>query len=209
LRILVACEESQTVTKELRALGHEAFSFDLAPCSGTHPKWKKQSYSLKDAYSRKYYMIIPHPPCTYLSHAGARWLYPKGVLNQDRLEKGMKAKELFVKLLEAPIDKIAIENPTPSKVYGLPPHNQVVQPYEFGDEAQKKTLLWTKGLPDLIPTDIVGKGDMVTYKSGKTKAKWFMDAAKAKTPKERARLRSVTFPGIAKAMALQWAGCAL
>jgi hypothetical protein len=209
LKILVACEESQTVTKELRALGHEAFSCDLEPCSGGHPEWHLQCDALKEAYSGKYEMMIAHPPCTYLSHAGARWLYPKGVLNKDRLAKGMEAKELFVKLLEAPIEKIAIENPTPSKVYGLPPHSQVVQPYEFGDEAQKKTLLWTKGLPYLVPTDIVGKGDMVTYKSGKTKAKWFMDAAKAKTPKERAKLRSKTFPGIAKAMALQWAGLAL
>lgn len=209
MKILVACEESQTVTKELRALGHEAFSCDLEPCSGGHPEWHLQCDALKEAYSGKYEMMIAHPPCTYLSHAGARWLYPKGVLNKDRLAKGMEAKELFVKLLEAPIEKIAIENPTPSKVYGLPPHSQVVQPYEFGDEAQKKTLLWTKGLPYLVPTDIVGKGDMVTYKSGKTKAKWFMDAAKAKTPKERAKLRSKTFPGIAKAMALQWAGLAL
>ena len=204
MRILVACEESQTVTKELRALGHDAFSCDLEPCSGGHPEWHIQGDAVAEAYSGKYDMMIAHPPCTFLSHAGARWLYPKGVLNQERLAKGMEAKKLFMKLFSAPIKRIAIENPLPSKVYGLPDHTQIIQPYQFGDAAQKKTLLWIKGLPDLVPTKIVSKGEMVTYKSGKTKAKWFMDAATGKSPKERARLRSVTFPGIARAMAEQW-----
>ena len=205
MKILVACEESQTITKELRKRGHEAFSCDIKLCSGGHPEWHIKGDVLEQL-NKGWDMMIAHPPCTYLSHAGARWLYPKGVLNQDRLAKGMEAKDFFIKLLNAPIPKIAIENPTPSKVYGLPEHSQVVQPYLFGDEAQKRTLLWLKGLPELTPTNIVGKGEMVTYKSGKSKAKWFMDAAKAKTPKERARLRSVTFKGIADAMAEQW-GC--
>lgn len=203
MKILVACEESQTITKELRKRGHEAFSCDIEPCSGGHPEWHIKGDVLEQL-NKGWDMMIAHPPCTYLSHAGARWLYPKGVLNQDRFAKGMEAKVFFIKLLNAPIPKIAIENPTPSKIYGLPAHSQVVQPYLFGDEAQKRTLLWLKGLPELTPTDIVGKGEMVTYKSGKRKAKWFMDAAAAKTPKERARLRSVTFKGIADAMATQW-----
>jgi hypothetical protein len=86
-------------------------------------------------------MMIAHPPCTYLSHAGARWLYPKGVLNEDRYKKGMEAKGFFMELLNAPIERIAVENPLPSKIYGLPPHTQTIQPYQFGDEAQKNFIM--------------------------------------------------------------------
>lgn len=204
MKILVACEESQTITKHLRNLGHESFSCDLIDCSGGHPEWHIKDDAIKIAYNGTWDMMIAHPPCTFLSHAGARWLYPKGVLNVERYNKGLEAKKFFIKLLNAPIDKIAIENPVPSKIYDLPVHTQIIQPYQFGDEAQKKTLLWLKNLPELIPTEIVGKGEMVTYASGKRKAKWFMDAAHAKTVEERARLRSVTFDGIAKAMSEQW-----
>jgi len=204
VKILVACEESQTITKHLRNLGHESFSCDLIDCSGGHPEWHIKDDAIKIAYNGTWDMMIAHPPCTFLSHAGARWLYPKGVLNVERYNKGLEAKKFFIKLLNAPIDKIAIENPVPSKIYDLPVHTQIIQPYQFGDEAQKKTLLWLKNLPELIPTEIVGKGEMVTYASGKRKAKWFMDAAHAKTVEERARLRSVTFDGIAKAMSEQW-----
>jgi hypothetical protein len=203
MKILVACEESQTITKKLRVLGHEAYSCDLIDCSGGHPEWHLQEDAILVANREHWDMMIAHPPCTYLSHAGARWLYPKGVLNEDRYKKGMEAKGFFMELLNAPIERIAVENPLPSKIYGLPPHTQTIQPYQFGDEAQKKTLLWLKGLPELKHTNIVGKGEMVTYKSGKTKAKWFMDAAKG-TKEERARLRSVTFDGIAEAMVNQW-----
>lgn len=206
MKILVACEESQTVCKSLRDKGHDAFSCDIQECSGGHPEWHIQDDAIKVAYdlSYKWDMMIAHPPCTYLSHAGARWLYPKGILNESRYKQGLEAKEFFLKLLNAPIERIAVENPLPSKIYELPEHSQVIQPYEYGDEAQKKTLLWLKGLPKLQPTNIVGKGEMITYKSGKTKAKWFMDAATGKTKEERARLRSITFDGIADAMATQW-----
>jgi hypothetical protein len=203
MRILIACEESQAVCIEMRKLGHEAYSCDTQECSGGHPEWHIQDDVLKHL-NDGWDMMIAHPPCTYLSHAGARWLYPKGKLNKKRYEKGMDAKKFFMELLNANILKIVIENPLPSKIYGLPKHTQIIQPYEYGHEAQKKTLLWIKGLPKLCPTSIVGRGEMVTYKSGKKKAKWFMDAAKAKTPEERAKLRSKTFPGIAKAMAEQW-----
>ena len=204
MKILVACEESQTITKKLRQLGHDAYSCDLIDCSGGKPEWHIKDDAIKIAYGEHWDMMIAHPPCTYLSHAGARWLYPKGILNESRFKQGLEAKEFFLKLLNAPIEKIAIENPLPSKIYELPEHTQIIQPYQFGDEAQKKTLLWLKELPKLQPTNIVGKGEMVTYKSGKTKAKWFMDAATGKTKEERARLRSVTFDGIADAMANQW-----
>jgi hypothetical protein len=148
--------------------------------------------------------MIAHPPCTYLSHAGARWLYPKGILNQERYEQGLEGKDFFMKLYNADIPKICVENPTPSSIFGLPKHTQVIQPYQFGDKAQKKTLLWLKNLPMLRPTNVVDKGEMVIYKSGKKKAKWFMDAAHNASKEERAKIRSKTFQGIANAMASQW-----
>jgi hypothetical protein len=203
MRILIACEESQTVTKKFREKGHEAYSCDTQPCSGGHPEWHFQQ-DVTELLKQDWDMIIAHPPCTYLSHAGARWLYPKGILNTERFGKGLEAKEFFNLFLNCKCEKVCIENPTPSAIYGLPKHSQSIQPWMFGDEAQKKTLLWLKGLPELTPTKIVCKGEMVTYKSGKKKAKWFMDAAKSSTKEERARKRSVTFNGIAEAMADQW-----
>jgi len=203
MKILIACEESQAICKAFRAKGHEAYSCDIEPCSGGHPEWHFQE-DIFGPLKLNWDMMIAHPPCTYLSHAGARWLYPKGVLNKERYKKGIEAKSFFMELLNADIPKIVIENPYPSKIYKLPQHTQIIQPYEYGHEAQKKTLLWIKGLPQLTSTLIVNRGEMVVYKSGKKKAKWFMDAAKAKTPQERARLRSKTFSGIAKAMAEQW-----
>jgi hypothetical protein len=203
MKVLVACEESQTVMKAFRALGHEAYSCDILDCSGGFPE-----YHIKDDVTKiinqDWDLIIAHPPCTYISHAGARWLYPKGVLNQERFEKGKQAAEFFNLFLNLACEKVCVENPVPSSIYGLPKHSQMIQPYFFGEPFQKKTLLWLKGLPQLVPTKIVDKGEFVTYKSGKTKSKWFMDAAKAKTPAERARLRSKTFEGIAMAMAQQW-----
>lgn len=183
---LIGCEESQVITIELRKLGIKAFSCDLKECSGGHPEWHLQcdimtaiyaqgkegtlwTQDLKPLLIDKWDIMIAHPPCTFLSHAGARWLYPKGILNEARHKQGMEAKEFFMKLLNAPIKKIAIENPVPSKIYGLPEHSQVIQPYQFGDEAQKKTLLWLKGLPKLQPTKIVGKGEMVIEYDTETK----------------------------------------
>ena len=118
-KVLIACEESQAVTKEMRALGIEAYSCDIEPCSGGHPEWHIQGDVLP-LLKEKWDMIIAFPPCTYLSNAGARFLYPKGVLNNDRLEKGLKGKEFFMKFYNASCDKIAIENPLPSSIYGLP-----------------------------------------------------------------------------------------
>lgn len=203
MKVLIACEESQTITKAFRDLGHEAYSCDLQPCSGLYPEYHLQQ-DVTPLLQQKWDLIIAHPPCTYLSHAGARWLYPNKVLNQDRYLKGLEGKKFFMQFFNANSERICIENPVPSSIYNLPPCDQIIQPWQFGDEAQKKTLLWLKGLPKLIPTKIVGKGEMITYKSGKKKAKWFMDAAKASTSQERAKLRSKTFEGVAKAMAEQW-----
>ena len=133
MKILIACEESQEVCKAFRALGFEAYSCDLQECSGGKPEWHIQGDAVKEAYSGKYGMMIAHPPCTYMSRAGARWMYPTpGNLCQDRYAKAMEAKDFFFQLLNAPIEYIAIENPTPLKVVELPGQDQAIQPYEYG-----------------------------------------------------------------------------
>ena len=119
-RVLVACEESQTVCKAFRALGIEAFSCDVQECSGGYPEWHIQGDAIAEAYSGKYDLMIAHPPCTYLSKAGARWLYKGGKLNAERYELGLQGKAFFEAMLNAPKKHIAIDNPTPMKIYGLP-----------------------------------------------------------------------------------------
>ena len=193
MKILVACEESQTVTIELRKLGHEAYSADILDCSGGHPEWHIKGDVLK-VLNNGWEMMIAHPPCTYISNAGARHLYPKGVLNEERLALGMEAKGLFMELLNAPIEKIAVENPVQSTIFGIPKYNQIIEPYQFGHPFKKKTCLWLKNLPDLIPTKILPKPE-----STKIAGNWFN-----KGGKNRQMNRSKTFPGIAKAMAKQW-----
>lgn len=194
MKILVACEESQAITIELRKLGHEAFSCDILECSGGHPEWHIQGDAITEAYSGKYDMMIAHPPCTYLSNAGARFLYPKGILNQERLNKGLEAKDFFNKLLNAPIEKIAVENPIQSKIFGIRKYDQCIEPYQFGHPFKKKTCLWLKNLPLLEPTNILEKPQ-----STKVAGNWFN-----KGGKERQKNRSKTFAGIAKAIADQW-----
>lgn len=197
MRILVACEESQAVTIELRKLGHEAFSCDIEPCSGGHPEWHLQQ-DVTPLLKMKWDMIIAHPPCTYLSNAGARFLYPGGKLNEERLEKGLTAKDFFMLLYNADCPKVAVENPVPSRVYGLPPYTQIIQPWQFGHPLQKKTCLWLRGLPELKPTEIVPEENR---QSTRVAGNWFN-----KGGRERQKNRAKTFPGIAKAMAEQWAG---
>jgi hypothetical protein len=138
--------------------------------------------------------MIAHPPCTYLSNAGARFLYPKGEINQQRLTQGLEGKGFFMKLWMADIPRICIENPTPSKVYNLPLYNQVIQPWQFGHPYAKRTCLWLKGLPSLKPTQIISD-----WQSTKVAGNWYN-----KGGKERQKNRSKTFDGIAKAMAEQW-----
>ena len=193
MKILIACEESQEVCKRMRAKGHEVYSCDTQPCSGGHPEWHLQQDVLP-LLKEHWDIIIAHPPCTFLSNAGARFLYPKGVLNQDRLIKGLKAKELFMAIYNCNCERIAIENPIPSTIYGLPKYTQTIQPYQFGHPLKKKTCLWLKGLPLLKPTEI-----LPVAQSTKIAGNWFN-----KGGKERQKNRSKTFPGIAQAMADQW-----
>jgi hypothetical protein len=206
MKVLVACEESQAVTKEFRALGHEAYSCDILPCSGGHPEWHIQGDALQEANSGRYDLMVAHPPCTYLAVSGNRWLYNKdGSKNEERWENRNKALFFVKQLMDAPIRYIAIENPISVISSQIRKPNQIVQPYMFGDEAKKTTCLWTKNLPLLTATKIVSQGEFVewTDKKGKVKrmAKWYDEA---RGSKDRAKLRSKTFPGIAKAIATQY-----
>jgi hypothetical protein len=230
LRVLVACEESQAVTKELRKLGHEAYSCDLLECSGGRPDWHFNYdvfeiikdlggilQSGKKVKVEKWDLMIAHPPCTYLAVSGARWFYhpadrDKPMIERrphpkypDRKKHRDEALEFFIKLTKVPIEKIAIENPIGIVSTKFRKPDQIVQPYMFGDEATKTTCFWLYGLPPLKPTKLVGKGDRIEFASGKSQPKWYSDAfVKAKTHEERRTLRSKTFPGLARAMAKQW-----
>jgi hypothetical protein len=209
MKILVACEESQAITKELRALGHEAFSCDLLPCSGGHPEWHLQQ-DVFDVIEQGWDMMIAHPPCTYLAVSGARWLYNKdGSKNEERWRNQVEALQFVQRLMDAPIDKIAIENPVSVISSHIRKPDQIVNPWMFGDKASKTTCFWLKNLPKLEPTDIVEKGEFIEFisKKGvkKRQPKWYFDALKeAKTPTERRTLRSKTFKGMAQAIANQW-----
>ena len=210
MKVLVACEESQAVAKAFRKLGHEAYSCDIQDCSGGEPQWHIKGDALKEAYSGKYDLMIAHPPCTYLAVSGARWMYNKdGSVNKERLTNQRKALNFVQKLLDAPIEKIALENPVSVISSAIRKPDQIIQPYEYGHSEAKKTCLWLKNLPKLKPTKIVNKGEFVEWidKNGKKKrqAKWYLDVlSKAKTKAERQKLRSKTYQGIADAMAQQW-----
>lgn len=219
MKILIACEESQTVCREMRRLGHECYSADIQEPSGGHPEWHilgdvlpiingrcrfKTMDGSEHEVSGRWDMIIAHPPCTYLSNAGARHLYKGGVLNQERYARGLEAKEFFLMFYNAQCDRIAIENPTPSRIYDLPDKTQVINPYQFGHPYTKRTQLWLKGLKPLKPTNIV-EPERTWCPSGSYSGKR-NDKHRGVFTRDRAKSRSKTFPGIAKAMAEQWAG---
>ena len=195
--VLVACEESQAVTTELRKLGVSAFSCDLEECGGSHPEWHLQQ-DVTPLLDREWWMIIAFPPCTHLAVSGAAWFEEKR--KDGRQQQGI---DFFMLFANSKCEHVAIENPVGimSSVWRKP--DQIIQPYQFGDPFSKKTCLWLKGLPQLIPTNVVDSGERTVYASGKSMPKWYADAFKL-PPKERAKVRSRTFPGIATAMATQW-----
>lgn len=219
IKVLVGCEESQAVTIAFRKLGFSAYSCDLKPCSGGHPEWHFKmdvSEVLKGGtfptqlgilYSQtieKWDLIIAHPTCTFLSNAGAARLYPKkGVLNPDRFQKGLLAKEFFMLFFNHSCKNIAIENPIPSTVFGLPKYDQIIQPFEHGHPYSKKTCIWLKGLPKLKPTEIVSE-NIISWVSGGSKDHKGNPRKQSGTKHRDSETRSKTFPGIAKAMAGQW-----
>ena len=202
MKILVACEESQMVCKAFRQLGYEAFSCDIQDCSGDQPEFHIKGDALEEAYSEKYDLMIAHPPCTFLSKAGARWMYPTaGNLDQERYRKAIISRDFFMKLLNAPIKYIAVENPTPLKIIGLPNHTQIIQPYFFGHPYSKRTLLWLKNLPELSPTNIIEKYEpyLPSNTGGRKRGQKY-----SRGVSRNAKQSSRTFSGIAKAMANQW-----
>jgi hypothetical protein len=219
MNVLIACEESQVECIAFREMGHAAFSCDLQDCSGGHPEWHIKgdvldvidgdcTFRTCDTHMHTqrgpWDLIIAHPPCTYLSNAGACRLYPKaGQLDEERLKKGIQAKDFFMRFWYARCDKIAIENPVPSAVFCMPPTSQIIQPYEFGEDYSKKTCLWLKGLPPLMATFIVP--DFKPYVScGTSKNKGNPDKAGVSRAGGAAKVRSRSFQNIARAMAAQW-----
>lgn len=221
MKVLVACEESQAVTVEMRKLGHEAYSCDLFECSGGHPEWHIQTdclpllngfceFKTMDGQTHnigtRWDMIIAFPPCTKTSNAGARHLYKGGRLNIPRYYEGLCGKALFMAIWAADCERVIIENPTPSKIFDYPKPTQFIQPYEYGDPYTKKTLLWERGVNPLIPTDIVKPiGPYVPSGTGRKDRSKYGAAKRG----DDSRNRSKTFPGIAKAMAEQFAGQAI
>lgn len=187
MKILIACEESQTVCKAFRAKGHEAYSCDILPCSGNFPEWHIQGDVLEQL-DKGWDMMIAHPPCTRLCNSGVCWLAKRNLW--EEMEEGAL---FFKKLLESDIPKIAVENPIPHKyAVGIigKKYTQIIQPWMFGHGETKATCLWLKNLPNLKPTNIV---------SGREQRLHNLPPSK-----DRAMLRSKTFQGIAGAMASQW-----
>ncbi len=191
MKVLVACEYSGIVRDAFAAKGHDAWSCDILP---TESPGNHYQGDVLEHLDKGWDLMIAHPPCTYLSNAGARYLYPKGKLNEDRYKLGLKAKDFFMVLYNTPINKICVENPISSKIFALPKYTQTIQPYEYGHPVQKKTCLWLKNLPQLKPTNIIYK-----RQSTKIPGNWFN-----KGGKDRQKNRSKFFVGFAKAMADQW-----
>lgn len=218
MHILLACEESQRTTIELRKRGHEAFSCDILDCSGGHPEWHIKgdvlpylngncTFQTMDGVvhtiKSRWDMIIAHPPCTYLAVSGNRWfdVAQYGTSALERIENREQAIDFFMKFVNADCDRIAIENPVGvmSSRYRKP--DQIVQPYWFGDPERKATCFWFKNLQPLEPTDIV-EPNIIDYGSG-TDSYWHVSTRSL--PAEQRRIaRSKTFPGLAAAMAEQW-----
>lgn len=195
MRILCACEESQAVTKAFRERGHEAYSCDLQPCSGGNPEWHIQEDALK-LLDESWDMLIAFPPCTYLSNAGANRLRVDGEIQEERFEKARQAKAFFMRFYDADVPRIAIENPVPGRIHGLPGYSQIIHPYMFGDPWYKRTCLWLKGLPLLMATEIcIPKGHWVGARTYRNDSLSGFRCQK---------MRSKTFPGVARAMAAQW-----
>lgn len=232
MKILIACEESQRVCIEFRKRGFEAYSCDIQECSGGHPEWHIRGDVLKvleggqfitmdgmSHYVSKWDMVIAFPPCTHLAVSGAAWFEKKRADGRQR-----EGIEFFCKFLKAECEKVVIENPIGiisgdyipkyfpdlAEKFGLPKKpTQIINPWMFGDNYSKSTCLWIKGVEPLIPK-VTEQPELewfewVDGKTGKKKRqpKWFADAWHLPA-EERARVRSKTFPGIAKAMAEQW-----
>lgn len=218
LRVLIICEESQRVCIAMREHGNEAYSCDILPCSGGHPEWHINADAIPllngncefetmdgliHRVDGRWDLIIAHPPCTYLSNAGAVRLRVNGVLNEERMEKARKAKEFFMAIYNADCRRIAIENPVPGRIHELPPYTQIIEPYWFGEPWKKRTCLWLKNLPLLVPTNMVEPTGLWVGATSKRTDPGFDERYKKSGIRDRKR-RSKTFVGIANAFAEQW-----
>ncbi len=217
MQVLVACEESQRVCMAFREKGHEAYSCDIIDCSGGHPEWhiKQDVIPLLNGHcefitcdgktheiENSWDLLIAHPPCTYLSNAGARHLWKGHELQADRVMLGIQSRDLFMQFLWSSIPLICVENPVPSKVFCLPQYTQSIQPYMFGHPYTQKTCLWLKGLPPLKSTNIVKP--VATWCPSGSYSHKHGEQHKGMFTTDRAKNRAKTFPGIANAMAEQW-----
>lgn len=221
-KLLVCCEESQRVCIAFRAKGWEAYSCDIEPCSGGHPEWHIQqdvlplingdcTFKTVDGVEHRvdgqWDLLICHPPCTYLSNAGARHLWKGHRLNEERYAKGLEAKAFFMEFLNADCEHIVVENPIPSKVYELPPYTQAIQPFDFYGKDHpysKKTYLWLKNVPKLEAVEPVKP--VATWCPSGSYSHRHGEQHRGMFTTDRAKNRAKTFPGIARAMAEQWGG---
>ena len=197
MKVLLACEESQAVCKEFRALGHEAYSNDILESSGDHAEWHLHG-DVRDYIYQQWDLVIAFPPCTDLASSGAAWF------EQKRKDGRQQASiDFFMLFTRLECQRIVIENPVGimSNIYRKP--DQIVQPYQYGDPYEKRTCLWLKGVPLLKPTNVVKPEARTQYASGKSMPTWYAKAW-GKPKAERSRIRSKTFIGIARAMAQQW-----
>ena len=220
MKVLVACEESQRVCKEFRRKRHEAYSCDIVECSGGHYEWHIMQDVIpllngncefetvdgtKHKIEGKWDMIIAHPPCTYLTVTGNRWFnverYGEKAIQRQKDRK--EAIKFFMEIANADCEKIVIENPIGVISTAWRKPDQIIQPYIFGDSAEKKTCLWLKGVEPLKATNVFNPPERLKFDSGRTMPKWYADLWHLPR-EERSRLRSQTFPGFAKAMAEQW-----
>lgn len=217
MRVLVACEESQAVCKAFRERGHEAYSCDIIPCSGGHPEWHIEQDALplinggcefatadgaKHKLQGRWDMLIAFPPCTYITNASAVRMRVKGEISKERYAKMLEATEFFMAFYNANCPRIAIENPTPMKIAGLPQYTQAIQPYEHGHPYSKRTCLWLKNLPTLKPTMLMAHHEPYVnggYKDENGNYRRFQGRCEREQ-----KNRSKTFTGIARAMAEQW-----
>lgn len=199
LKVLVACEESQEVTKAFRLLGHETYSCDLQDCSGGHPEWHIKGNVIHQLYN-DWDLIVAHPPCDRLANSGVRWLEERQLW--DEMYAGCEFFNIFQSLGKQGM-KVAIENPIQHKHAReyIEKYHQIIQPWQYGHEEMKATCIWTYNLPALKPTNIVGPPP----KDKKEREKW-QKVHRCPPGEDRSRIRSKTYPGIAAAMAMQWGG---
>ena len=203
MKVLVACEYSGRVRDAFIRGGHEAMSCDLVPTDAPGPHYQGD---VMDIINDGWDLLIAFPPCTYLTLTGNKWFKPEFADRFPKRHQQRKdAVDFFMKIATMPIPKIAIENPigVMSRIYRKP--DQIIQPWQFGFPTTKATCLWLKGLPTLKPTNIVDKGEVVVSKSGNRMSKWYYETSKLPLKNgARAKARSVTFQGVADAMADQW-----